>query len=397
VDALYTPHERAFATEVRDWLAGHLTPEFRDAAGRGGPDDDDGWEIRRAWERELASGGWLGVQWPREYGGRAASAAEDVILQLELGRAGAPSRAAFHGETLLAPTLLTHGTPEQKTGFLPAMARSETVWAQGYSEPGAGSDLAALQLRAVRDGDDWVLDGQKIWTTFAQHADWMFLLCRTEPLQDSRSRHRGITYLLCPLDQPGIDIRPICTLARGRGFNEVWFSGARARAANVIGAPGDGWQVAMATLGHERATSILNYQFSFARELDQLVAVVRKRGLEQDPVVRQRLMEAWTGLEVLRHNTLRTLARLSSGQQLGPGSSITKLYWSRWHQRFCQLAMDLLGPEAGLIADDGPEEALQQAFLRAPAETIYAGTTEVQKNILSERVLGLPREPVAPR
>jgi alkylation response protein AidB-like acyl-CoA dehydrogenase len=393
-----TSDDLAFRDEFRSWLREHLTAAFRTAAGRGGPGDDDAWELRLAWERELAAGRWIGLSWPREYGGREATRTQEVLFHLEYAAAGAPARCTHFGEALLAPTLLARGSEELKRRFLPPIARGEELWCQGYSEPGAGSDLAAVQTRARLDGDDWVVDGQKVWTTFARHADWIFALCRTQPGSSGRA---GLSYLLIPLDQPGVDVRPIRSLAGAADFNEVFFDGARTPRANVVGEPGDGWRVAMSTLGHERATSVLAYQFSFVAEFGRLVDAVRSRGLAGDVSVRRRLAECWTGLEVMRLNNARMLTGLLRDGTLGPEASFTKFYWSRWHQDFCDLAMDLLGADATVLEGESGEgyrpTGLVRSWLTSRSETIYAGTTEIQLNIIGERVLGLPKDGAARR
>jgi alkylation response protein AidB-like acyl-CoA dehydrogenase len=384
-----------FRDEVRTWLDEHLVGDFRDQVHRGGPDDDDNWDLRRAWERELATGGWLGMSWPREFGGREATLSQEIVFAYEYARAGAPPRAAFHGETLMAPAALAHGTDAQKQRLLPPMARAEVVWCQGYSEPDAGSDLANVSCRAIRDGNDWVVSGQKIWTTFAQHADWIFAIVRTEP---GSVRHAGLSYLLIPLDQPGVEVTPIRTMLGDSGFNSVFLDGARTSIDNVLGAPGTGWSAAMTTLGHERATSVLNYQFSFVREMRELRELATHRRASADPVLRDRLVDAYIGLQIMGYNNTRTLARALTDGEFGPEASIGKYYWSRWHQSFTEIAMDVLGPDAllGTNWEAGPDlvsTGMRRAFVRARAETIYAGTSEIQKNIISERVLGMPREP----
>jgi alkylation response protein AidB-like acyl-CoA dehydrogenase len=393
------PAERDFVEELRTWLDENLVGEFVGQSHRGGPDDDDNWELRRAWERKLGEGNWLGLSWPKRFGGREATLTQEVLFAMEYAGAGAPPRAAFHGETLMAPTALHHGTEEQKARLLPPMARGEVVWCQGYSEPGAGSDLANISAKARLDGDNWVITGQKTWTTFAQHADWMFGIIRTEP---SSSRHAGLSYLLVPLDQPGVHVAPIRTMLGDSGFNEVFFDGARTSTDNVIGAPGEGWRAAMTTLGHERATSILAYQFSFRREMAALQDVARRKGATADPVIRDRLVDSMIGLEIMGYNNLRTLSTALKNGVFGPEASIGKYYWSRWHQDFTELAMDVLANDGWLGTEwgSGPDrtsDSLRRAFVRARAETIYAGTSEIQKNIISERVLQLPREakPVA--
>jgi alkylation response protein AidB-like acyl-CoA dehydrogenase len=389
------PAERDFVEELRAWLDENLVGEFVGQADRGGPDDDDNWELRRTWERKLGEGNWLGLSWPRRFGGREATLSQEILFAMEYAAAGAPPRAAFHGETLMAPTALRCGIEEQRARLLPPMARGEVVWCQGYSEPGAGSDLANISTRARLDGADWVINGQKIWTTFAHHADWMFAIVRTEP---GSRRHAGLSYMLVPLDQPGVHIAPIRTMLGDSGFNEVFFDGARTATDNVLGAPGEGWRAAMTTLGHERATSILTYQFSFRREMAALRGLVRRRGATADPVIRDRLVDSLIGLEIMGYNNLRTLNTALRNGEFGPEASIGKYYWSRWHQEFTELAMDVLAGDGWLGTEwgSGPDrasESLRRAFVRARAETIYAGTSEIQKNIISERVLKLPREP----
>jgi alkylation response protein AidB-like acyl-CoA dehydrogenase len=387
--------DRDFRDEVRTWLNEHLIGDFVGTADRGGPDDDDNWDLRRAWERELGAGNWLGLSWPTEYGGRSASMTQEIIFAMECAQAQAPPRAAFHGETLMAPTALAYGTPEQKHRLLPPMSRSEIVWCQGYSEPGAGSDLANISTRAERDGDEWVITGQKIWTTFAHHADWIFAIVRTEP---GSTRHVGLSYMLIPLDQPGVTVVPIRTMLGDSGFNEVFFDGARTSADNVLGAEGNGWAAAMTTLGHERATSVLNYQFSFRREMHQLLQLARRRDALADPILRHQLVDSYIGLQIMAYNNLRSLSAALRDGEFGPEASIGKYYWAKWHQHFSEVAMDVLGSDALLGTEwtTGPDtesEAVRRTFIRARAETIYAGTSEIQKNIISERVLGLPREP----
>jgi alkylation response protein AidB-like acyl-CoA dehydrogenase len=275
------------------------------------------------------------------------------------------------------------------------MSRSEIVWCQGYSEPGAGSDLANIATRAERVGDEWVITGQKIWTTFAHHADWIFAIVRTEP---GSARHAGLSYMLIPLDQPGVTVVPIRTMLGDSGFNEVFFDGARTSADNVLGAEGNGWAAAMTTLGHERATSVLNYQFSFRREMRQLLELARRRDALADPILRHQLVDSYIGLQIMAYNNLRSLSAALRDGEFGPEASIGKYYWAKWHQHFSEVAMDVLGSEALLSSEwtTGPDtesEAARRTFIRARAETIYAGTSEIQKNIISERVLGLPREP----
>ncbi|MFI7167212.1 acyl-CoA dehydrogenase family protein [Rhodococcus erythropolis] len=384
-----------FRDELRTWLDENLVGDFAGQAERGGPDDDDNWELRREWERLLGRSGWLGLSWPEEYGGRGAAMTQEIVFAMEYAKAGAPPRAAFHGESLMAPTALSLGTHEQKSRLLLPMSKSEIVWCQGYSEPGAGSDLANVSTRAVRDGDEWVVNGQKIWTTFAHHADWIFAIVRTEP---GSNRHSGLSYMLIPLDQPGVTVVPIRTMLGDSGFNEVYFDDARTTVDNILGEPGDGWQAAMTTLGHERATSVLNYQFSFRREMNDLLGIASKRGGLDDPALKDRLVDSYIGLQIMGYNNLRTLTTALEKGKFGPEASIGKYYWSKWHQEFTDLAMDVLGPDALLATEwgsgpDSASESMRRAFVRARAESIYAGSSEIQKNIISERLLKMPREP----
>ncbi len=380
--------------EARAWLEEHLTGDFAALKGLGGPGSEHvAWQERRAWDRHLAEHRWTCVGWPEEHGGRGLSLAQQVIWHEEYARAEAPARVNHLGEELLGPTLIALGTPEQQQRFLPRIRAVDELWCQGYSEPGAGSDLAAVSTRARRDGDDWVVDGQKVWTSMAQESDWIFVLARTEP---GSQRHRGLSFLLVPMDQPGVEVRPIRQITGTSEFNEVFFSSARTSADLVVGEPGDGWRVAMALLGFERGVSTLGQQLGFRRELRQVVAKARETGAYDDPVVRDRLAQAAVGLEVMRSNALRILAENLHGGGAGPADrgqdNVAKLVWADWHQHLGELAMEVQGA-AGLVADeDGPTES-QRLFLFTRADTIYGGSDEVQRNIIAERVLGLPREP----
>jgi alkylation response protein AidB-like acyl-CoA dehydrogenase len=385
------PQDEAFRREVRDWLAAHVVGEYAALGGRGGSGDETyGFEVRRQWEKELAAGGWTGLAWPPEYGGRGASMAQQVIWNEEYVRARAPGRVSVVGEGLLAPTLLHHGTEAQRERFLPPIRQGSELWCQGYSEPDAGSDLAAVSTRGERRGERWVVTGQKVWTSLAHQADWCFVLCRTEP---GSVRHKGLSYLLVPMDQPGVEVRPIVQLNGTAEFNEVFFDGAETAAENVVGRPGQGWAVALDTLAFERGTGLLGHQLSFRRELDRLVAEARGRGRTDDPLVRQRLARAHAELEILRYTILRSLSGLE-GPSAPPEASIVKLYWASWHRGLGELAMDLLGPEALVEgAEDTVVADLQRSFLFSRSETLYGGSNEIQRNIIGERVLGLPPEP----
>ncbi|WAL96155.1 acyl-CoA dehydrogenase family protein [Streptomyces sp. Je 1-369] len=434
--------DEAFRAEARAWLAEHLTGEFAAAVGRGGPGSEhEGGAQRRAWERELGSGGWIGLGWDGGsgagsgtesgagvgvYGNRRATLTQQVVWAEEYARVRAPGRYGHIGENLLAPTLLAYGSQEQRDEFLPPIARGEALWCQGYSEPGAGSDLAGVRTRAERDGaGDFRVTGQKIWTSLAHEADWCFVLARTEGAGGSGGSggdgngggggarpHEGLSFLLVPMDQPGrIEVRPIRQLTGTSEFNEVFFDGARARAAHVVGGVGNGWRVAMGLLGFERGVSTLVQQIGFAEELAAVVREAVAGGAVDDPVVRERLVRQWAELRVMRWNALRTLGSAGAaeaGVGVGGGAavgapSVAKLLWGRWHQRLGELAMAVRGPSAavgpGDWRADAPYEldALQRLFLFSRADTVYGGSDEVQRNIIAERVLGLPREARGPR
>ncbi|MEY2473060.1 MAG: hypothetical protein QOK28_2389 [Actinomycetota bacterium] len=380
-----------FRDEVRAWLSEHLVGEFAALGASGGPGrEHEGFEVRCRWEKLLGEAGWTCLGWPKEHGGREATLEEQVIFNEEYVRAGAPVRVGHFGEGLLGPTLIELGTREQQERFLPPIRRGEELWCQGYSEPDAGSDLSNVKTRAELDGDEWVITGQKVWTSNAHTSDWCFVVARTEP---GSVRHAGLSYLLVPMKQPGIEVRPIVQITGTSEFNEVFFNGARTAASNVVGAVGDGWRVAMATLAYERGVATLGQQVGFAREFDAIVAVARARGVNDDAVMRQRLAHAYIGLRLLHFNALRTLHSIADGEP-GPEASISKLAWASWHRALGELAMDVTGMDATL-ADGFPYDlsSLQRLFLFTRADTIYGGSNEIQRNVIGERALGLPREP----
>jgi alkylation response protein AidB-like acyl-CoA dehydrogenase len=386
VDLTDSAEDKAFRAEVRTWLEDNLVGEFASLRGKGGSGKDlEAHDERLEWDRHLAKHGWTCIGWPTEYGGRGLSLMHQVIFHEEYARANAPARVNHFGEELIGPTLIAFGSDEQKARFLPKMVAVEELWCQGYSEPDAGSDLANLSTKARLEGDEWVIDGQKIWTSLAQFAQWIFVLARTEP---GSQRHAGISFLLVPMDQEGIEVRGIEQLTGGAEFNEVFFTGARTAADLVVGEPGQGWGVAMGLLGFERGVSTLGQQVGFQRELADLVAVARGNGAIDDPIIRDRLARAEAELEVIRLNALRTLSAEQAPQQAG----VAKLLWATWHRTLGEIAMLVRGTE-GLLAGPGYDlDEWQRLFLFTRADTIYGGSDEVQRNILSERVLGLPRE-----
>ena len=388
----FSAADEQFRQQVAQWMQKHLTGEFAVLRFRGGPGDEDfAPELRKRWEQVLAQGKWVGAGWAIEQGGRGLSINQQVIFFEEYARAGGPGRMGHIGEGLVGPTIAAFGTPEQQQRFLPPILSGQDFWCQGYSEPGAGSDLANIKTRANFDeaGEQWLISGQKVWTSLAHESDWCFVLARTEP---GSVGHRGLSFLLVKMDQPGIRVQPIQQLTGTCEFNEVFFDQARTSAHNMIGQPGDGWKIAMALLGFERGVSTLGQQMQFQNELDEVVRIAKTNGAAQDPVMRQRIAQAWSGLRVLRYNSLRMLSGLQDGS-LRPEATIYKLAWSTWHLELGKLAMDVLGPEAELLAA-APYELtrLQALFLFTRADTIYGGSNEIQRNIIAERALGMPRE-----
>ena len=396
------PELAGFADEVRTWLEDHLVGEFARYRGRGLTGQEDvPIEVQIAWERELASGGWLGIDFPEWIGGRGCTLAEQVVFFNTYTGARAPGRLPNVGVMLLGPTLMAFGSEQQQRRFVPPILAGTELWCQGYSEPGAGSDLAGVATRASLHGDAWVINGQKVWTSLAQHADWIFVLARSTP---GSQRHNGLSYLLVPMDQPGIEIRPIVQLTGGVEFNETFFTDAVTEADLVVGGEGSGWRVAMGTLAFERGASTLGQQLSFRQEFDAMMGEARESGRIGCDVLRSELVQCHIELEILRFNHMRLLASLTHDAPAGPEQSIGKLYWASWHRRLGELAMKVRGAPA-MIADpvagahtgqgglDYSLDRWQRTFLYSRAHTIYGGSNEIQRNIIGERVLGLPREP----
>jgi alkylation response protein AidB-like acyl-CoA dehydrogenase len=391
LDLRFTPDQERFRSDARTWLEDRLGGRFAKVRGRGGPGDehelfDERWE----WEQELGRDGWIGLGWPGEYGGRGATLVEQVIFYEEYARAGGPGRVGIIGEGLLGPTIVHFGRDDQKRRFLPGILRGTDIWCQGYSEPNAGSDLANVQTRAERDGDEWVLHGQKVWTSLAHWAQWIFVLARTNR---AAPKHQGLSYLLVPMDQPGIEIRPIVQLTGHSEFNETFFDGARTGIDDVVGQVDGGWRVAMGTLAFERGASTLGQQLAFENELRDITDVAGAAGLATDPVVRQRLADAWITLRIMRYHALRTLPLMESGT-ITRATVIHKLFWASFHRSLGELAVDVLG--AAGVAGTDPDDCLGRLgrlFLYSRADTIYGGSNEIQKNVIGEQALGLPREP----
>jgi alkylation response protein AidB-like acyl-CoA dehydrogenase len=386
VDFAFGPQDEVFRREARAWLREHLA----------------GTPARRDWERELGQGGWIGLGWDEDgYGNRRADLTRQVVWAEEYARSKAPARSGHIGENLLAPTLIAHGTPEQKHRFLPPIAQGRELWCQGYSEPGAGSDLAGIRTTAVRDpgaapSGTLRVTGQKIWTSLAHEADWCFVLARTEP---GSTRHHGLSFLLVPMDQPGrVEVRPIRQLTGTSEFNEVFFDGAVARAEHVVGGEGNGWRVAMSLLGFERGVSTLAQQIGFAEELGRVLRTAVATGAATDPVLRDRLVRLWAELRTMRWNALRTLGS-SQGPAAAGAPSVAKLLWGGWHRRLGELAVQARGAGAAVGPADWSAalpyelDAAQRLFLFSRADTIYGGSDEIQRTIIAERTLGLPREP----
>ncbi|MFC5697212.1 acyl-CoA dehydrogenase [Pseudomonas sp. GCM10022186] len=383
----YTPQQQAFREEVRAWMAANVPTEALKSF-----DCEEGFAQHRAWEARLNEGRWGMVTWPRELGGRGCDLIEWLIFEEEYYRAGAPARVNQNGIFLLGPTLMEFGTPEQQARFLPKMATGEEIWAQGWSEPNAGSDMAAIRCRAERQGDHFVINGQKTWSTRAVWADWLFGLFRSDP---ASSRHHGLTFILLPLDSPGITVRPIPQLNGLPGFAEIFFDDVKVPVENVLGGEGMGWHVAMSTAGFERGL-MLRSPARFQETARRLVALYQanREQADQDPAIGEAVMRAWLDAEAYTLNTYMTASRLVKGGKIGPESSTNKIFWSELDQRMHETALSILGLRGELLPeapDAGDVGHWLDGFLFAQAGPIYAGTNEIQRNIIAERMLGMPR------
>jgi alkylation response protein AidB-like acyl-CoA dehydrogenase len=376
MDLTLSPVEREFRDAVRTWIeANH--------PGREPDGDRDAFEFRRAWQRALNERGWAGLSWPTEYGGAGATLVEQAIFYEEVARAGAPQMANVLGLAMGGPTVIAHGTEEQKQRFLAPILSADEIWCQGFSEPGSGSDLASLKTRAVRDGDAWVVTGQKVWTTYAHEAKWCMLVARTDP---NAPKHRGLTYFLMDMEQDAVDVRPLVQITGEAEFNELFIDEARIPHENIVGGEGNGWSVAITTLMHERAGLAFALQVQVQIALRELQDQIRAAGRADDPLIRQRFAQVYMEAQVLRLNAYRGLTATMKRGAPGPEGSLGKWHWAEVNQALTELAMDVAGPSAQLADDDWTYR-----FLRARANSIEGGTTEILRNIVAERVLGLPR------
>jgi alkylation response protein AidB-like acyl-CoA dehydrogenase len=395
MDLNLTASEQRFRDEFRAWLHSNIPEDWDPSA----PHDEDSrrrFEYLRAWQKKMYEAGWVGIHWPKEYGGRGTTLIEQTIFIEEMARAAAPPLINVLGLSLLGPTLIAYGTEAQKKRFLANILSADEIWCQGYSEPNAGSDLASLRSEAVRTDDHFIVNGQKTWTSFGHFADWCFAVVRTNP---DLPKHKGLTYLLVDMHSPGITVRPLRQMTGDSEFNEVSFQNVRVPVENVVGKIDGGWDIAIATLMFERGTLGASLQITFKRQIERLIELSRKinrngRPASEDPVIRQKLAQIYTEIEIFRLNQMRTLTRMSKSGVPGPEGSIQKIFWSEMNQRMQQVAMEMLGPYAQLTR--GGEYAVDHgqwahAYLRARGNTIEAGTSEIQRNIIGHFVLGLPK------
>jgi len=376
VDLTLSPQEQAFRDELREWLEqNHPGPEPRG--------DEDGFNYRREWQRKLNEAGYAGVSWPKEYGGRGATLVEQAIFNEEIVRAKAPGPANVLGLVMGGPVVIAHGTDEQKKRFLAPILSADEIWCQGFSEPDSGSDLASLKTKAVKSDGGWKVTGQKVWTTYAHEAKWCMLVARTDP---DAPKHKGLTYFLMDMEQDEVQVRPLRQITGESEFNEIFMEEAYIPDENVVGNPGEGWTVAITTLMNERAGLAFGSAVAVRLALGELMELVRERGLDEDPLLRQKIAQLYIETETLRLNALRGLTSQMKTGMPGPEGSLPKWQWSDINQALTELAMDVRGPEAPIV--DG---TWTYRFLRARANSIEGGTTEILKNIVAERVLGLPR------
>jgi alkylation response protein AidB-like acyl-CoA dehydrogenase len=410
MDLTYPADAEQFRTEIRAWLEANLPQGWFDEGFEMTPEERKA--FNESWPAKLFEGGWICATWPSEYGGKGLSTMQGVVLTEEFSRAKAPLRGDFFGDTLVGPTILQWGTEEQKKEFLPGILSGTTAWCQGFSEPNSGSDLASLKTTAVLDGDEWVINGQKVWTTQGHHADYCFLLTRTDP---EAPKHKGISYLLVPMRQPGVEVRGIVQPDGTAEFCEVFFTDARCPKDNVVGGVNNGWKVANSTLAFERGMSATTGYRRFQEEYNLMVAAATENGAIEDALIRQRLMRYFTKIQILRINGLRSLtATLNGSRDMGVAAlGVTnKMFWSEMHKEAMELALEIFGA-ASMLSTTGPTTGnwpgtgrdkgrpeypvspMMSAFFFSRSETIWGGTSQIQRNIVGERVLGLPKEPQA--
>ena len=392
MDFDFTDKEEAFRKEVRAWLETNLPDDLRGrafASSRAGREEI---QKLRAWQRRMHAAGYVGMDWPREFGGRGASITEMVILYQEMARAESPQLVNRGGVSMLGPTLMKHGTPAQQARFLPKILAADELWCQGFSEPNAGSDLANLQMRAVLEGDEFIINGQKVWTSMAHVADWCFLLVRSDPVAP---KHKGISFLLVDMKTPGITIRPLRQITGEAEFNEVFFDNVRVPAVNLVGKLNEGWSVAITTLAYERDLLTFIRHISLRNALHRLVRLVREQKKSADPIVRQKIAGLWIGEQALQLNGYRSLTKILRGGAPGPEGSTAKLFWSHVDEELAQVATEVIGPYAQIAHGSSwaPDEGQWEFYeLLARASGIRGGTSEILRNILAERVLGLPKD-----
>ena len=404
----YSPEDEAFRAEIRTWLKDNLPKGWFDKGFEMSADERK--KFNEEWPTRLFEGGWICATWPKEYGGKGLSTMQGVVLAEEFAAAKAPMRADFFGDTLVGPTLLQWGTEEQKKEFLPKILNGSMRWCQGFSEPNSGSDLASLKTEAVLDGEEWVINGQKVWTTQGHHADYCFLLTRTDK---DAPKHKGISYLLVPMRQPGVEVRGIVQPDGTAEFCEVFFTNARCPKDNVVGGVNNGWVVTNSTLAFERGMSATTGYRRFESEYKAMVRGAKENGTINDPIIRQRLMEYYTKIQILRVNGLRSLSTTLMGKKdpsMAALGATNKMFWTEMHKAAMELALDIQGADSMLVDSamgDGnwpgtarekrregyPVSSMMSAFFFSRSETIWGGTSQIQRNIVGERVLGLPKEP----
>ena len=389
MDLQFSPEALKFRDDLRAWLGDNLERPYTEEVLDASNDEDSLVEVRRTFQKKLNDAGYLGMGWPEEWGGRGASAIEEAILKAELASADAPQSPNSLGLGLCAPALIHHGTEEQRKRFLPPMLSCDEIWCQGFSEPGAGSDLAGIRCKAEPDGDDFRISGQKVWTTLGPWSDWIFLLART----DLEDRYGGITFFLMPIDQPGVEMRALKQISGESEFGEVFFDNALAKGEHVVGQLGEGWRIAMTVLGFERGGSTLLPSAEYERQIGCLIDGLQENGEIDRADVREKVGNLIVENEVLRANGLRSLANVAQDLPPGPESSIDKIFWSEFHQRLTDTAVELLGPQGQLaLRSPGARTDVywMYEFLWARAGTIYSGSSEIQRNIIAKRVLQMP-------